>query len=276
MRWQFLTLLSSTLLGGCGLSLKPVAPATPEQLRRDFKLEEDTIYSPDETFKNQPESWLGRVGVVRKAGADCTTGGRLRWLPAYVRNDPATPVNTGEDPRLNYAVDAKVTDPEIQAQSLITQSSTANISALSAVAANLAVDTAAEVILTSFATQRISPGARFETAYAAYKTAHQADIINDNTVCYAFVVTGYAHKTLVTKLHTKADASAKGGTSGVNAAGTYMANSTGYTLAHLFALSPTVIKDQTGTPVDARATRTMLRGDIAKIQDLIGRGEVER
>ncbi|MBZ4416587.1 hypothetical protein [Myxococcus sp. RHSTA-1-4] len=266
MSHRFVVAASIWVLAACsGVELKPTSIPEPEDLRRTFALGDDVIYSPDDTFKNTPELWLGRVGVVRRTAADCSTGGRLRWDGAYVRNATAT---AGEDTNLAYPVAAKVTDPEIQAQTLVTQKSLGSIAALSFVSAQLDQDSAAEVILTAFATQRVMPGPRWESAYNDYIASHEK-LLADPDVCYVFVVTGYSHKTLISKRHQKVTADAKGGYSGVNVNGTYMANTDGYRLSHLFALSPTVIKDTTGVPKELRASRKLAEEDVLRLQQLI-------
>lgn len=261
------------LLTACGPSFKDLKP-TPlpsvNEVKTSFKLLDEVFYSTDDTFKASPQDWLGRVAVVRKSGnGTCDENGQLRWEATYVRGT-AVP----NEP-LGYPLGDKMTDPELRAKSIITYDIAAEVTALSYLSNTLNANVAAEIVLTDFITQRVAVNQKFEDAVSAFKAAHKTDLMDNADVCYVIAVSGYSHKTLTKKLHTKISDKANAGYSGVNINGSFYSSNDSYTLDHLFELSPVVLKRMPGrgtsvvpeSPEDRKPTPgdlNYLRGIVKK------------
>jgi hypothetical protein len=255
----------------CGPSFKDLRPTptpTINELKSKFQLLDEVFYSTDDTFKASPQDWLGRVAVVRKSSkGTCEDNGQLQWEPTYIRT--SAPVTT--TPSLGYAFGDKMTDPELRAKSIVTFDMATQVAALSFLTNTLTANVIAEIVLTDFVTQRIVPSQDFENAITAFRAARKADLFDNPEVCYVIAVSGYSHKTLTKKLHTKVSDTVKGGYSGINLNGNFYSSDDSYTLDHLFELSPTVLKrlpSRTPTSApgsDLRATA----GDIKYLQAMV-------
>jgi hypothetical protein len=271
MRPRLVTVATLVVLTGCSSGVKLKDAKLPKGGNLLPTTSSDIlVFSNDDTYKFTPEFWLGSAGIIRQKDGSCVdiASAKFEWSEFTVRNDPtagttgsgggsvplpAPVINTVDDfaTTLGYPLSPKRTEPELRAQSIVTQTIAANTSALSFFSADLSEDTVAEIALTDIAVQRAKPSKEFDDALAAFKTAHASDLVNASDVCYVFVVAGYTEKTLLRKYHTKQTAKSSGGYSGISVNGSYFASDQDYKMDYIFGLSVRVFKRPSGAPPTA-------------------------
>lgn len=230
------------------------------------------VLSFDPTFAAAPELWLGQVGVARSSAGTCAqlNGASFEWLADSVMGTSSPSPGgtmTVEDflAQLGYPTGPR-SGPEVRVRAVVDQRAAANAQALSFFSSELSAQRIAEVVLTQVSTRRIPNTPAFQTAITAFQ-ARNAPIMTDPSVCYVFVVMGYAHLTLLRRYYTQTTAEAGGGYAGVQVGGSYYATSEDYRFDNIFGLSVRVLRRPAGVPaadaqpataVDAQAIRSIL------------------
>lgn len=255
--------LVATLVSGCGVKLQDKKPSSPTGVMQTLERSpERRLYSADDTYKSNPEYWLGRVGVARKQGGTCSDQAavQVEWQTKPVRYVPTDGSPTDPSSHLGYKLGVKNTESELRGSEIITRQLAASLRALDYLSAHFQGEMVFEVILTDVANQRIEPSSEYEVAIDAWKEAN-GSLIENEDICWIFVVEGYTHKTLVRKGYTKFEGQAKGGYAGIQVEGSYYEGQDTYTLDHLFGLSVGILhrgadvnRIETGGPGERKAT----------------------
>lgn len=229
------------ILGACGPKIARKNLVEPSEIENRASTGNSadgrSIYSRDESYKQNPEMWLGKVAFARKGGASCRDTWLISWEGAIFG-----PMNADKSyvlKEIPMVAGFKTTTrsaPELRASAIVNQRIAAKVDALSYLSAELSGKSIYEIVVTDITAQRIETTPQWEDAKSKYRQDERSRI-DAADVCAVFTVSGFTHKTIVKKLYTTTSVRASGGYAGINVDGSYYNESRDYRLDHLFQLS---------------------------------------
>jgi hypothetical protein len=211
----------------------PTHIATAQEVKNKLALSDGIAYIQAGSYITNPYDILGQVIQIRKNKGNC---------PQTI-NDPnfsfeftVVPVQS----KVNEL--SKLKDPILRSSIVVDKTLSLNVSFLSYLSAQFSGDDFFSCMVYDQATGRIDlRDADWGDNVAKWKTNHK-DLMDDDQVCFLFVITGFVQKNIIRKKYIKYKAGVKGGAYGVNIDGQLATSTEEYSLDSILCLESAILK----------------------------------
>jgi len=213
------------------ISEQELREATKDEANSLLDIRRNQIYIDDEAFITNPESLLGRVIEVREVNGECPKS----YIEGYSPEFSILPLK-------NIEIDENKNSEPLTVKSMILNKTLkSNIGFLNFFQSNLQFDEVYSLLITNQTSglAKVSVDS-WESAVLDWKTKHN-NLLNDSSICYLLVVTGFVQKNIIRKKYKKFDGNLKGGAYGLNIGGSLFVDTTDFSIDSRFGLSVSVL-----------------------------------
>ncbi len=219
--------------------------ATVNELKQKTDVNDRTAYIMADAYTANPSKILGRVAVVRK-DSDGKCQPNLTG-DATVKFDFLISAIRG------FTIDAQSLNskPELRGSILVDRELCAQAGFLNVLNGQLKQDETFSLVVMDQARGFVNfQDEAWDTAVEAWTTKNK-EIMEDENICYIFVVTEFVVKNIIKKKFRKLTGEVRGGAYGVNIGGKLSTSTDEYSLDIIFGITPSVIK-RPGVPIAGR------------------------